>query len=62
MEEKNLNEKGLVAVTKEFAEEKLKEFISNSDNKKVLDEYFMWIKVLNSEVKVVSDDKLEDTK
>lgn len=60
MEEKNQN-LALCAITKEFAEGQLRAITGDPEKKKILDEYFLWVKVLNTPVDIVTEPKEDVT-
>lgn len=60
MEEKKKNVNELCAITKEFAQKKLKEMVENPDTKAILDEYFMWVNAINAPVQIIEEDSKDE--
>lgn len=59
MEEKNQEVRELCAVPKETVTRRLDELVKNPASKAVLDEYFMWVAILNSPISVVDQSETQ---
>jgi hypothetical protein len=53
MKEKSKEKVELCAVSKETVQKRLDALVKNPASKSVLDEYFMWVAILNSPIDIV---------
>jgi len=60
MEKKSQGQVDLCAVSKEIVTKRLDALVSNPSSKAVLDEYFMWVAILNSPIDLVDNSKKKE--